>query len=142
MPEQTDVSDDPREARRKKTARTKQINNAIDGLLEVARIVAEKASRTELYAAKNQKAGFDRGAERKEKDAAHLRRMAAFLADPHLHDLIRKDERLVGMLLGEVDIVSRPGWNYLAPRKIDMETVKPSRKWPTRFYGDYSEFGN
>lgn len=141
MVDQVNVSIDPKEARQKKAARTKQINRSTDVLLEAARVVAEKAGRIELHAAKNLKAGFDKGAENKIRQATDLRRLAAFLVDKRLHDLIRQDEQLVGMLLGELPIEARPGWhNHLTPRKIDMEAVKPSRKWPTRRFDDCYEF--
>lgn len=124
------------EQSRQKAARTRELGRRLDDLTHAAQIVAKRAGEIELHAAKNNAAGYDKGATNKLQRAGELRRIAAFLADPRLHQLIRSDERLIELLMGEPPERQRGYLNVMAPRRIDPAEVKPTRSngWNSGYY--------
>jgi hypothetical protein len=126
------------QAAREKAAERRDLDRRISGLTEVAGIAAKQAGRIELYAAKNRAASFDKGAERKLKHAAELRRLATFLADNRLHQRLREDADLREILVGEVKPKPIGYIDHMRPRQIDLAAVKPTRP---RSFRHYDEFG-
>ena len=91
--------------------------------VDAADVIAAKAGEIEVFAAKNEAAGYDGGAQRKRARAMVLRRLAAFLVDPRFLSLMREDTLMVSLL---TDPSVKFESFHIQPRVFAPGSVRPT----------------